>query len=848
MSRGKRKRLRNLVEKGKQFATKFKDSYQHGKAGIKDAVGAVYDLGGSYQDFKSGKLLSGVQGAKRALGKAKQAGHHVIKAVTGWTSENDKRWYIKYVNIQPAYNPNRQMAPRFSKDVTKFGAWGSIGKFIVTDMKWADFTNSYMWKHMTTNSYQLLRIMLKSNLPYSQDTVSAYLCNAITLAVAAKMKERDIAWRNYSDPDTFNFAELYKQRPKVRGGYGIVETVVPDELSDENWAITISNYDRLRQLVSTSVRLAPSLVQFISHYFATVFTDSDDGYNQQYFINNMHEMPYVTKTTDGFETQLLDLSELTVAELTELVSNLSVDYGMVIADLVNSEQCVPLCLDDMSNYSYVAVFDDSYHQAMINAYTSSAGVTDKGYVRLDAMPKVDDDLTQYIFLGGVQNSDSNDQGYVPAITVQSQTLIVDSDNDIEWPAGFDQIQAASFTQDGAFGIQISSDISIDAYADLSGTVQASGSQTATFNIINGQSITLPATGGSMSVKVARTTGNFNVGSYVITPAGSSWRVQALKQGSIPFAGRKYAYLLSPLVSQSPQGTAPGRVTFCLYEADISNQPAGVLTAQLTYTKQLVLQASANAGIGAELKSIYFNGEGKFINAGDTLILMDNALVSSGNSITLYDAKASDLPPYSYLTAARLGISAGTSSLTATITNSSSVELAAQGFTFGTTSLAYEFTFVAPQGYLSLIQMSYKYTFTASGTPVISSGLTLGFPQLVPFMIEVIDKHIPIALTAKLTVSYDINNVSSSDDISGSTTPVICKEHYIPYWYNVADLTPVLFDMFTSLFTPLDDIYSKLLISRYKQQKTASKKGRDTKNATSNQSKADSKTEDSTGSK
>lgn len=823
------------------------------KTGAKRTVQNVvtaFDQGGkAVRAFKRKDIAKGISHALRSADATVKGGVAIVKAITGRDS-NAKSWYCIYEQINPARNEGRQMAPRFNLDITDNPTLGSIPRFVDVEMSWADYSEAFAFEQTVTNSYQLLRLALKSNLPYKRNKLKAYLINSTSLAIALKEIERDCAWRNYSRPDIYNFPEMYILRNNSAVGVnGKVELTREDYLADENWPVTIAAYDRLRRLTNTNLRVAPSLSMFISHYFGTVFVDSDDGYNPQFMINRMHVLPFASydEETDKVSVRMRDLTDINLNEVTQLVVEMGVKYGMVIADLVKSEQYVPLEMDDLEAYDYIAIYDPSYLQALANGYTSPSAVTEDGYIRMDRMSDVEDDLTQYIFLGALQQwkeSESGNSGVdslaqFPTISIQSMTIKFDSDGNLNWSIGLFEHDGNVPTEEEPFGISFTTDIVERATFQIYGQdTQANDTYTETR--------TLPASGKPIYSASAIP---FKINAaYTVAPeygtdytpdrmllgyqakaidgfSSGYYNVSQIPSNGFPIepSGTAGDYSVDVLVTlgAAPDDSTNGLV-LCAARYTFIGQIGAENTVrdrELTYQGLVTFEISSR-NYDASYAPVYINA-----SADKTYGNLQGLAPQLISDFTVRDITQTQ----GYVTFRNKvdGSNIVTVSLGAVRRQSGNYTLTVQKAVSSVTSKD-----SVPQLY-DIIRDGTSYTTgptvtvaitTSTGGAFASAEAQIAYGQLAACAADWVDKHLPIMLTQNIEAYYEFKSVVAGRDARNTISligsqPTLIKEAYIPYFYNILDLTPVLYDMWNSLLTPTADMYKKLTTPRGRIQNT-----------------------------
>lgn len=780
--------------------------------------------------IKSVKRGDVVGALRKGASHVKTMGKHVMQAITGYDS-NAKSWYVEYRDVTPAMNPNRPMGALFNTIITKNPTLGSTCKYMEILCKWEDFTNSFMWKQTITNSYQLLRIRLKSNLPYKEGRLSVYLNNSIQLAIALKQVERDIHWYNYSDPNYPDFAEMFSMRADVKGGYGVTELHQDTLLVNGVWSENLTSYERLIQTVATNVKLPYNLAAFIAHYFGTVFLDGDDGYNDQTIIMRMTNLNWQRIDESGnITTDNLDATTLTVDDLTKLVSELGTEFGMLIADLVNSDQYAPLYLDALDNYSYVMVYDRTFIQAIQNGYTDNSAVVDN-YIRLDKWDGVEDELTQYIFSGGYAPREEGSLSNVPAITILAQVLKYNSNNQLKWPSGIDQLANGSnptFTKDGPFGIKVSTSIESTTYVSTR---------------VDSKSLALPLNPEDPIPLLQND--RFVVGLSV--DAFSLPEDIAINQVDLnPETGPGFVYYCIPLLTlsgkQSDNTNKWNPKTYIKLKVNrtLPNLWPGIIERSvITIPYEVIAQINNRDGYnnqdiilptgkGTSVWGKPFILKGAAVRAFDSQInLASKAKASIGlgtytttisesfiNAIQLdWTLLRTQLPENNYyyyvigMHAERVG--QVEVNITVSVTQASNV--------------VKEMTAYVNEDFTSEISLTQAVAYLASIGATTYSDIVTGYTQLAGLAAKETHAGLPIVVTNKVYGAYYPEEGEPTIN-SYTTDPVLLKHEHIPYYYNIVDLQAVLYTMFVSLFTPSKNIY-QLLLTRKAEITAQRKKGK-----------------------
>lgn len=768
--------------------------------------------------------------AKAGLkGVVQQGAANLIKAIT---RINNKQWYVKYVDIKPARNINRPMGARFNKDITTYASNGSVAKFAELHTSWSDFYASYMWKETINNSYQLLRLRLKSNLPYTANKLAAYEYNAIQAAVMLKQIERDIHWYNYSDPSTPNFQEMFITRATTFGTYGVVPTNV-DVAFSTAWADTVSSYERLVHAVKTNVRVAPSLALFISHYFGSVFTMQNDGYNDTYLILRMVEQKWATYNADSDTITYTPINPtaMTVDQITNLITGLGSEYGIVVADLVNSEQYTPIVLDSLNEYSYDLIWDPSLMQAIRNGYTSSSAVTDDGYVRIDQSPDVADDLTQYIFMGALQRDmGTTDLSNVSAIRIVSMCIKYDSDADLTWTSAFSQM-IVSETGDsnlqtafnGIFAVEFTTDVL--EQVRIQNTSSASGSN-GTITYYGRNDVITWANTRQLTISLV-----FEEDTEILS------QVEIPLHSADP-ATTQYLYIRVGQIDKiQGSGSNNSASIFEAYSVTFPSSISGgteLTLNKFSYQRTVLIQDTALASLKASSNTSYVS------TSGDVILTSTVYTSNSFTQVTTTGTPANNaFSPYVLATYVKAGVLyTYSATLTVATTNNS-------GYVNQVTDYIIPYitgwTGIQFSGVSNILQgtsdVRFIYTTVAGEIPTTTfiQSMNIGYLGLTLAIVQDLNAFIPIFPKVEVENTITVRSTTGSSTSTLSTAvlsmPLVKKEH-IPYWYNVHDLKPTIYNMFLSLFTPTDNIYQLLTMRKGGSQK------KDNSHRSSDKSKSD----------
>lgn len=733
---------------------------------------------------------------------------------------NDKAWYTKYGSVDYARNENRPMDAIFNKSITANATMGAIPKHIDINVNWTGYSNTFMFDQVVRASYQDLRMQLRSNLPYTANKLKAYLVNAIAIAIMAKQLERDVQWNMFCDPKDRNFNKMWKVTNPA-GSYGAVALSPISYLSSDmssgyaEWSNTIAQYDVFASVYNSAIQLPESLGRFISHYFGSVFTDSSDDYNDQYIrlmIGSVDWADY-DKITDTITYTTVSLSSLSIDSLINLTNDLSIESGMITADLQKSSQLSASVITKFGNFIYEKVYDPGFLQALINAYTDPSAVTQYGYVRLDRMFGVEDDLTQFVFTGGLQEwpgyfnqPGSTSKIEVPAITVVNMTIKFDSDSELHWPSGIFQSGTSNantsyevITQ--PFGIAIRTNMSSDVRVEaniLGNTIPFYFNESpvplvdsAIFNWVTDtdpSSLTreINIVGGFAGDTVHLLVPIFSYqyqdyqndkGSWKYDDWYADFTARVSAERSTPFT---YANLFKSSGEFTVTASNPGKPTkpytwlTCTTGTSITDKSKWVSTTAF-------IDPNNNVRLSYGDAQEQFN----LLNFKD----------STGASITWDDAFRFTL----------VNVGSGIEYGLRITPKSASTQLQVNGALPSTGRPNDRSELISPITHRGEWLLSGTYHIATISLVGIGSespnkvSIYTGMSQLASYAADVFDYHLPMYARSNVSVSiYTSDNVTVNESVV--TDGVLLKESYIPYYYNILDLVPTLYSMFTSLFS------------------------------------------------
>lgn len=747
--------------------------------------------------------------AYKAGGIAK-TGLTLLRAIVG----NEKGWYTKYVEVNPAVNEDRPMDPLFNKSITLEVTNGAVCRFIDVNMEWTGYSQTYMFDQIVSNSFQKLRMTLKSNLPYKQNKLKTYFIKSIALAIIGKMLERNIQWNLFTHPSIRNFQLMWsKYAPEA--DYGVAELATIPYLvpASNEWSATVADYELMRPVFNNIIRLPDSLGRFISHYFGSVFIDSEDNKNDQYIRNIVEAVDWAEydETTDTITySKLTNLVTMTPAALIEMLNKLQIESGMMLADLAKSGQLTNSDISAYGDYIFAGVYDPTYLQALINAYTSPENVTGDGYIRLDRRHDADDDLTQFIFMGALQQasifnkSAQTDQANVPAITVRSMTLKYDSDVDLKWPAGLSQ---ANQTEDGfvsyngPVGITLNSNISADTYVN-----------------VNADSLTYNISFGYTARQLPALT---NIQAAISTPQAASLRMDLQRGNNFPVGNNAYIYVFVPLTFAVKGTVAEG------FSAEVQGEILNILVSSST--------SGANSIIVRVDRAIMRNSGSDANQMNDWVSLICSYPMIGLEASGAFTVRDKPTPPVAGQRFAQNVGSAAWSTLSAvsevnnvpmlteddvrrTVVASAKDNRISINYFINRSTITADLNskFISESKNISIglanvwdTVWSGAYLTGTTSNATNSVSVNAGFTLISGWVADQFDAHLPIRYTAKTHVVF----TDSAGTISESIIPsgsILIKEAYVSYYYNILDLVPTLYNMFTSLFETVDinKIYQK----------------------------------------
>lgn len=754
----------------------------------------------------------GLPVANLALSVAK-----VIKAFR----TNDKSWYTRYGSITPARNENRPMDSVFNKSITSNATMGGMCKHVDVNVNWTGYSSTFMFDQVIRSSYQTLRMNLRSNLPYTANALKAYMVNAIGIAIIAKQLERDVQWNMFSDPKDRNFNKMWKLTNPTTS-YGSVELSPISYLSTDavdgysEWANTIAQYDVFASVYNSAIQLPEYLGRFISHYFGSVFTDSADDYNDQFIRLMIGSVDWAIydKATDSITYSTISLSSIGLDKLIDITNDLSLNSGMITADLLKSNQLSSSVISKFGNYVYEKVYDPGFLQALINAYTDASAVTQFGYVRMDRMFGVEDDLTQFVFMGGLQTwsgyttSNATDKIEVPAIRVVNMTLKFDSDSDIAWPAGLfqngtNQTLVSSVIKEAPFGISIRTEMSSDVrvQASILGNTIPWYFDESPVPLVNSATFSWNTDASPSSlVREINITGGFADNSVHLFLPVFNYEYKAYST-DVEF---KYVRWFAEFTARID--TSSSRNFQFTYST--LHKVSGSYTVNPSGKKPYKNYAWLTCANGPVYDTKNWVSTKVFVDPNNCVNLGWGDTTEQFNLLGVMSDPSKENSQLTWMNAFNFVL----------VNVSNHLEY---GLRIAPQSANTQLTFTKALPYegrpndisiidspiTSLGEWLLEGTYSISTillTPVnqepnkvaIYNGMTL----LAPYVADSFDYHIPMFVKANASV-----DIYSSDDVeihqSLATSPMLIKECYIPYYYNILDLVPVLYSMFTSLFAP-----------------------------------------------
>lgn len=742
--------------------------------------------------IKGLNTTASVIGAATSLGKTAYAAAKfaapIVKAIIRMIG-NPKSWYLKYGPVTPAANENRPMEPIFNTLLTKNATFG-VPHFVDVEVSWTDFANTYMMDQVVTNAMRSIRKHLRSNLPYDDQLVKAYLVCAVALSVMAKQVERDVHWAQYTATNNPRWQAMYIKKARVTGKAGIVDLIDEDYLSDANWAYTSSIYNKFRDLYNNTVFEPAALGEFISHYFGSLFVSSTDGHNDQYIRLKMQEIDWMEQSEDGWVTTKLNVSNLTLDDVMKMLNKFSKQFAIVIADLEKAVSLSATSICSYEEYAYYLVYDESLLQALINGYTTKTALTNKDYVRLDRMAGVEDDLTQFLFMGALQPEDSS-LSNTKAIRILSMTYKLDSNEELEWPAEF----TATTLRDGAspvvfkgepFGLQLVSDVVVENVTDITASTSE---QTKTIVLTDQPTESLEE--AEVSLYLSTTRGR-RVNSGTFTKSTINGRIVNTDKAvvywflpqAITYVGELHPVFTALVVTKTVNSTAgqlgptpivvnPDNAKLIVFDLDSFSIEAA--------SKFRIINDSGICGI-----TNYADGDDEFENAIVHALTNDsssvahffevlNCFASTGYAVS--GVINSDRAAWSISFTAECMIE----KLDATIFADNIFENAGA-----------QYKAFYGDGVLGVY---YAVAVANTTTSLYQSSMVTSLSSVAAYAADVFDYHIPFVVRSKYIV-----RINGTDDLKYESNPVLVKENYVPYFYNILDLIPVLYSMFTSLFS------------------------------------------------
>lgn len=721
----------NRKAKGKPRNNKPHDS---GEANFIKGLNDTGEVIGGIADITVGKVGKGVSSViSGGLKGMWNWGNAIIKGIKHVV--NDKDWYLRKGTITPAANISRPMNPTSNIDIVQNPTMGSVPRIVDVMLTWPNYADSDAFKMATLEAYKNIRIKLQSNLPYSQKKLEAYFINAVTTAIAIQSRSRDMTWINQTVSDFPEFSSVLLTRVDNLQGYGVVEATLDPEYTPENLPTTIAQYDKLAAILPSGVKLPKQLLKWIAHYAYSLFVDAPDGFATQFFRTVWLNLPvaHYDQDTDTYTVSATNISNWTINDLIQWVVEFATDNGKIIADAEKHAYFDSLYVTPFNKLQAAPVYDASFEQAMMNAYTSKSGVTDDGYVRFDYIDGDTDMFTTFLFNGALKTSAQT--GATPAIVVGAMVIKMANDAKLQWPGSMFQDGVNNVSLDFKYvGIIFCTDVTVTANTNVS---------TSTVGVIPSQGT---ATSDYSSVAIN-------------TVTSEGYNLLNFRNGVVYKAtnANTLAYLPMFLVAVDGQNTITGLEYTLKFNTDktawsITNiayvawnyGDNGYADSQLWYAASRPSYVRATVGGGVETA------------------LQPSPAVDRNNNLTgLYIHTLDTAGAYFQ----QVGSIASESK--------------------------YMLTTFSQLGNV----VSFQRVSVSLAAAAVTTSTVLGYSGLVPWVVDVVDHHLPIVLNSNIRVKVNSSGMQ--------VIPVgkqLIKEEYIPFFYNTQDLEPVWFRMFYSLFS------------------------------------------------
>lgn len=724
-------------------------------------------------------------------------GSNIVKMILGG---NDEKWYTRFGKPTPARNLMRPTNPVYITDVTSQPAMGGLSKHVEVVADWESLWNSQAFDTAIFKLMEAIRMDLRSNLPYSIEKLKAYVHNTISLSIFIKQIERQLRFTRFVDPQDPQFVNLWNKvvsNPDIVGFSNLLPLYhYMSESEGGSLSNTISMYNIAVEMAKKILVLPGALSQFIEHYAGNLFCDSNDANNTQYLSLRFRRMPLASydERSDSSTINYISILDLNIDTFLELLNQHMITFSVVNADTLKATTVAPLHYYRYEDLKPEVMYDPSFIQAIINGYTSSEAITEDGYVKFDQFAESNDEYTQFIFAGAIQPDLTGTIGS-PLITIVSQAVKYQSNEQLNWPTDLFQSEIVDTSHD--FALNIRSLIEADTTVNVSAT---DANFTSTSNPT--EPIAL-ASNGITALTDMRVEGTINI-NYDAPLFGTN----------ATDSDTKILYYMLPIM-RSVVTTSP-------FGGSSSTTIKKYWMAYKIERSQTGLKWESNDGITiTPMNKIYrieWNGsdvEDKYTR----IIVREDELLGSNKYVIRAEGNQATV-----LSGIGSSTSVTISEIDGSLTGQSSSDITLK---FPASSQSYriavDFNRVNPITYVlrdyadyNTLNSNYQLSIQPNNTTYTVDGIvaTLGVfyatlagtlsnlesvstkrTLLSAFIADQLDYHIPFVHRNR--VNLNVNGTTGTE----RSQDILVKENYVPYFYNVNDLIPLSYEMIFSLIAP-----------------------------------------------
>lgn len=758
----------------------------------------------------------------------KQALRHLVPVVKA--ALNDQEWYTAYGPVTPAANTSRPMAANLNLGITNQATAGATAPMSDIHVAWIGLTESEAFNLAANDLIGAMREFNKTNTPYSQSDVIRFLRNSVNLTALVLQVKRDIEMWNKVYLDSPEWRKLVATTGATYSAglngakqlsYLPDSSVTSEESIGAKWADTIAALDVITRTAQTALVVPPRLRKFMTFYFGHYFMLQNDGFNDtaaRLLVDNI-EYFYADGTSRTIAT-----ADVTLEDINAMLMDHLNGSAILIADLRrmahgDTKAKIGRFVDIMDDNIFkmyeqpgasVLVYSEEFNQALTNAYTERTPEFND-FMRFDYLAGASHPLSAFVLTGAIQEEASNG---ARGITVLSQDAKFINDPELLWsPLVRSATLDTSGHIDGDVAIfTITSNmvekVSMGAYNDsVSISVDENNVQSVSQDMVTTEPYSLTLRG------LGRNSNNWQQVMVAITRKGKDIMIfipiyatyeTADDMANVYTAGNfgyliryhsdtgKYTFVYAHLTKvgsnydgkpyYSSNTYAKGGYTMIDTGAPIT---AGVSYPFLTYAQPQVDDAAL------ELASSYaviqpFNTFEADLETYAPFTCKFEWSNFTGTSWTFYlKAKSNDYYSMPIQSETTLPLCIGRTGAIGSTTWSWRVEYNTNG------PIGSVLDIVGAD--IALQDHDPKSTALVT-METLNTGLAAFASTILPY-------RIPMDVTQQLSLSYRVDAYSDLENLTRTAVRgVLVKDHYIPFWYNTRDLSPVLYRMVSSLLT------------------------------------------------